>query len=238
MSETRSVTTLQAARDAVTHQRSWFADLRAEVEAGAPLAVVNADSPHELFRSFGVPYVVNQWWASVVAAKQKSAQYLGVLRDRGYPDWIDQYGSLALASSLADDDDPPWGGLPRPTFLVAHLTDDAQRKIFELWARESGAAFFGLSSTVANTIPPSWHETIQHDWEDVIGSDRLDLMVEELRGLIELIEGTTGRRYDEGRLAEVMRLANEQAEWNRRTRDLIAAHLAVVPSRSPTRSRR
>ena len=200
MSETRSVTTLQAAQDAVAHQREWFAGLRAEVEAGAPLAVVNADSPHELFRAFGVPYVVNQWWASIVAAKQKSGQYLAVLRERGYPDWTDQYGSLALASSLAADDDPPWGGLPRPTFLVAHLTDDAQRKIFELWARESGAAFFGLASTVANTIPPSWHKRIQHEWEDVIGSDRLDLMVEELGELVGLIErrpgaGTTRRGW-------------------------------------------
>jgi 2-hydroxyglutaryl-CoA dehydratase, D-component len=222
MSETRSVTTLQAARDAGAFQRVWFAELRERVAAGAPLAVVNADAPHELFRAFDVPYVVNQWWASVVAAKQKSAPYLAALRERGYPDWSDQYGSLALASSLADDDDPPWGGLPRPTFLVAHLTDDAQRKIFELWARETGAVFQPLSATVANEVPPTWHDTIQHDWERVIGTERLDLMVEELRGLIEVIEHTTGRRFQEERLAEVMRLANEQAEWNRRTRDLIA----------------
>ena len=61
-------------------------------------------------------------------------------------------------------------------------------------------------------------------------------MVEELHGLIELIERTTGRRFDAQRLAEVMRLANEQAEWNRRTRDLIARDLARRRSRSPTRS--
>ena len=148
-----------AAKAASVHQRAWFAELHDRVAAGAPLAVVNADSPHELFRSFGVPYVVNQWWASVVAAKQKSGQYLAELRDRGYPDWTDQYGSLALASSFAADDDPPWGGLPRPTFVVAHLTDDAQRKIFELWARESGAVVLRARATVANAIPPSWHET-------------------------------------------------------------------------------
>jgi hypothetical protein len=223
MSETRSVTTLSAAREATSYQRAWFAGLRERVAAGEPFAVVNADSPHELFRTFGVPYVVNQWWASIVAAKQKSGAYLAALRDRGYPDWTDQYGSLALASSLAEDDDPPWGGLPRPSFLVAHLTDDAQRKIFELWARESGAAFYPLSSTVANEIPPSWHETIRHGWEATIGSERLDLMVEELHGLVELLERTTGRRLDHARFREVMRLANEQAEWNRRTRDLIAA---------------
>ena len=217
------MTTLEAARRASAHQRAWFAELRGRVAAGEPFAVVNADSPHELLRSLDVPYVVNQWWAAICAAKQKSGAYLSVLGGRGYPDWSDQYGSLALASSLAEDDDPPWGGLPRPALRVAHLTDEAQRKIFELWARESGAAFYPLSATAASDIPPSWHETIQHDWETTIGTARLDLMVEELRGLVDLIERTTGRRLDEERLAEVMRLANEQAEWNRRTRDLIAA---------------
>jgi hypothetical protein len=222
MSETRSVTTLGAARAASAHQRAWFAEMRERVAAGEPFAVLNADAPHELFRAFEIPYVVNQWWASIVAAKQKSGAYLGALRERGYPDWSDQYGSLALASSVAVDDDPPWGGLPTPTFLVAHLADDAQRKIFELWARESGADFHPLSATVANEIPPSWHDTIQHEWERVIGTERLDLMVDELLALVALIESRTGRRLDEARFAEVMRLANEQAEWNLRTRDLIA----------------
>jgi 2-hydroxyglutaryl-CoA dehydratase, D-component len=223
MSETRSVTTLEAARAASSFQRAWFAETQQRVAAGEPFAVLNADAPHELFRAFDIPYVVNQWWAAIVAAKQKSGRYLGALSERGYPDWSDQYGSLALASSIAPDDDPPWGGLPRPSFLVAHLADDAQRKIFELWAGECGAAFYPLSATVANEIPPSWHDTIQRDWERVIGTERLDLMVEELQGLVELIERQTGRRFDEKRFAEVMRLANEQAEWNRRTRDLIAA---------------
>ena len=100
-----------------------------------------------------------------------------------------------------DDDDPPWGGLPRPTFLVAHLTDDAQRKIFDIWARESGAAFFALSSTVANEIPPSWHETIQHDWE---ADHRQRPSRPHGRGAPRVssrsIETTTGRRFDEASL--------------------------------------
>jgi hypothetical protein len=220
---TRRVNPLEAARAASAHQRAWFAETRARVEAGEPFAVVNADAPHELFRTFDIPYVVNQWWASVCAAKQRSGAYLGVLRDRGYPDWSDQYGSLALASALADDPEPPWGGLPRPTFLVAHLTDDAQRKVFELWARASGATFHPLSAAVANEVRPRWHETIQDDWERTIGSERIDLMVAELHSLIETIERQTGRTFDEERFAETMRLANEQAGWNARTRDLIAA---------------
>ena len=223
MSETRSVTTLEAAKAAAGHQRAWFGDLRERASAGEPIAVVNADSPHEILRTFDIPYVVNQWWASLCAAKQKSASYLGELRERGYPDWSDQYGSLALASSLVDDSDAPWGGLPRPSFLVAQLTDDAQRKVFELWARETGAQFYPLSATTHPDMPLTWHDTIAHDWESTIGSARIDLMVEELRGLVDAISVKTGRRFDEDRFANVMRLANEQAEWNRRTRDLLAA---------------
>ena len=72
-------------------------------------------------------------------------------------------------------------------------------------------------------MPPTWHDTIAHDWESTIGSARIDLMVEELRDLVDAISVTTGRQFDEDRFANVMRLANEQAEWNRRTRDLLAA---------------
>src|SRR5262249_41803132 len=46
------------------------AGLHARVRAGEPLAVVDADTPHELLRTLDVPYVVNQWWASICAAKQ------------------------------------------------------------------------------------------------------------------------------------------------------------------------
>ena len=212
----------ESAKAASAYQRAWFAELREQVAGGAPLLVADADAPHELFRSFDVPYVVNQWWAAIVAAKQKSGAYLDAVGARGYPDWSDQYSSLGLATAIADDDDPPWGGLPRPTFLATQLVADAQRKVFELWARETGATLCAFSATVPNDVPATWHEAIHHDWETVIGSERLDLMVEELHGTVELLERTTGRPFDEARLRQTMRLANEQAEWNLRTRDLIA----------------
>ncbi|MET0246136.1 MAG: 2-hydroxyacyl-CoA dehydratase family protein, partial [Sphingomonas sp.] len=52
-----------------TFQRDWFKGLRDQVASGAPLALVNANSPQEILRAMGVPFVVNQWWASIVAAK-------------------------------------------------------------------------------------------------------------------------------------------------------------------------
>ncbi|MEN9629205.1 MAG: R-phenyllactate dehydratase subunit alpha precursor, partial [Pseudomonadota bacterium] len=58
-------------------QKTWFAELRRDVfEHHKPYAILNADTPHDLFHVMGIPVVTNQWWAAVVAAKRLSADYL------------------------------------------------------------------------------------------------------------------------------------------------------------------
>lgn len=220
----RSDKVLASATAATAYQRSWFVGLRERAAAGEPFALVNADAPQEIFRTMEIPYVVNQWWASVCAAKQRAADYLSLLGTRGYPADEEQYSALAFASSL--DPDPagaPWGGLPRPTIVLAELTGDSQRKIFDLWSMEHGSVFYPLERSVGPDADPRWWERIDEDWEQVIGAERLDLMTGELAGLIRFLETSTGRRFDETRFRQVMALINEQAEHNRATRDLIAA---------------
>ena len=85
-----------------------------------------------------IPYVVVQWWSSVIAAKQKAPGYLRALAAAGYPDDSEQYNSLPLGELLAADDDPPWGGLPRPAIISASLGTDAMRQLFETWAERVG----------------------------------------------------------------------------------------------------
>ncbi|UJW30232.1 2-hydroxyacyl-CoA dehydratase family protein [Saccharothrix sp. AJ9571] len=215
-------TRLPSAAAATAYQRQWFAELKDQVAAGTPLALVNADAPQEIFRAMGIPYVVNQWWASIVAAKQQTQEQLARLRERGYPDYTEQYSSTSLASAFAPDSGP-WGGLPMPSIVLAETTGDASRKIFEVWAGQPGVTFYPLESAAADTVPSRWWELMPHRWEEAVGTDRLDLMTGELHGLIRFLETTTGRRFSERRFTEVMDLVNEQEEWNRRTRDLIAA---------------
>ncbi|WP_431924399.1 2-hydroxyacyl-CoA dehydratase [Amycolatopsis tucumanensis] len=215
------MTRLASASAATAYQKEWFAGLRAQ---DGPLALVNADAPQEIFRAMGIPYVVNQWWASIVAAKRRTQDYLALLRERGYPDYVEQYSSTSLASLF--DPDPanaPWGGLPRPSIVLAETTGDASRKIFDVWDAQPGITFYPLESAAADDVPVRWWELMPRRWEEAIGSDRLDLMVGELEGLIRFLEQTTGRVFSETRFREVMALVNEQQEWNRRTRDLIAA---------------
>ena len=150
-------------------------------------------------------------------------EYLGALAARGYPDDIESYSALALGPVLGDDvADPPWGGLPSADVLLAELTTDATGKIFEVWGHEQGAQVHLVESTVAPLVPRRWFDVIHDDWERVIGTRRLDLTVASFTEVIHHLEATTGRIFDHAVFGDVMRLANEHAEWNRRTRDLLA----------------
>ena len=82
---------------------------------------------------------------------------------------------------------------------------------------------FLLSRTAADPVPDAWWELVPHEWESAFGTARLDLLQAEIETLISWLEERLGRPLDRELLAEAMRLGNEQAEWNRRTRDLIAA---------------
>ncbi|NUS53693.1 MAG: 2-hydroxyacyl-CoA dehydratase [Streptomycetaceae bacterium] len=221
----RSRKTLASAIEATRYQREWFADVRRRVAEGEPFALVSADAPQEIFRAMDIPYVVNQWWASVVSAKQRSAHNMSLLRARGLPDDSEQYSALALGSVLDDPDDPdaPWGGLPRPTIVLGEAGRDAHRKVFDVWGEQPGIHTYRLETAVTPSVRPDWWELMPDRWEEAIGSARLDLMVDELEGLVRFLEVTTGRTLRESRLREVMELVNEQEEYNRRARDLIAA---------------
>lgn len=214
---------LESARRASAHQREWFARLREEVGAGSPYALVNADAPQEILRAMDVPYVVNQWWASLVGAKRMADPSLDVLRAAGYPDDSRQYDAVALGSMGLPEGDAPWGGLPQPDLVIAETSGDAARKVFDLWAESDDTVFYPFERTAAVDAPPQWWDLVPHRWEQAFGAERLDLMVEECWGLVEVLEDLTGRCFELDRLAEVMDLVNQQAEWNRRSRDLLAA---------------
>jgi hypothetical protein len=217
------MTRLTATTAALAHQRAWFGELRERAAAGEPIALVNADAPQEILRAMDIPYVVNQWWASIVTAKQLAVESLAVVASLGYPDDSRQYDVLALGSRGVDDQATLWGGLPKPSIVIAELSGDATGKVFEAWTDDPDIAFFPYERTAAVPAPDRWWERVPHDWRSVFGDDRIGLMADENRQLIGFLEQRTGRRFELERLRSVMDLINEQEELNRRTRDLIAA---------------
>jgi len=217
------VTRLASASAALSHQREWFQQLRAAVADGEKYALVNADAPQEILRAMDIPYVVNQWWASIVTAKQVAAQSLAVVAASGYPDDSRQYDVLALGSRGLDPDQAPWGGLPKPDFVIAELSGDATGKVFEAWTDDPSIGYFAYERTAAITPDGPWWELAPRSWERVFGHDRIALMADENRLLIDFLEERTGRTFQLSKLHEVMELINEQEEFNRQTRDAVAA---------------
>lgn len=213
-------------------QRDWFAELRAQVTAGSPLAVVNANAPQEILRALDIPFVVNQWWASIVAAKQQSGRYFNLLRNAGYPADVEAYSAQGLAAAFDQDgDNAPWGGLPRPSFLQAVTGTDATARLFRHWADETGAELFLYERSIESrwSIPVAWWDLLPDAWDQNLEPERLNLLYGELCSLISRLELATGRRFDPDRFAYIMDLVNEQENYYRRTRDLIAScHPAPV----------
>lgn len=238
---TRSVKLLQAAADFGAYQRGWFAGIRRQVSEGAPFAVVNANAPQEILRALGIPFVVNQWWASIVAAKQQSGRYRRLLADHDYPADIEAYSTQALAAAFdRDDDRAPWGGLPRADFVHAITSSDPTPAIFDALATENKAAPYLYERTVdpRDQIETQWWAVMPDHWDEALEPERLDLLVAELREVIATLETATGRRFDPDRFRAVMDLVNEQEELYRATRDLIArsvpAPISIVDSMPAT----
>ncbi|MEN9684040.1 MAG: hypothetical protein RLZZ427_1791 [Pseudomonadota bacterium] len=239
--EGRSRKSLQSVASFNAYQRDWFAEVRRQVAEGAPFAVVNANAPQEILRALGVPFVVNQWWASIVAAKQQSRRYMGLLRERDFPTNVEAYSAQGLAAAFDDDaENAPWGGLPAPDFVHAVASSDPTLKLFAHWAAATGADPFVYERSIdpRPDLYGDWWARLPQHWDTALEAERIDLMVAELQEVIARIEAATGRTFSSERFAAVMELVNEQEEYYRMTRDLVAqtipAPIGVVDSMPAT----
>jgi benzoyl-CoA reductase subunit B len=213
------VSTVQAA----LKQKTWFAELREQVfSQRRPYAILNGDTPHDLFHLLGVPVVTNQWWAAVVSAKRLAGEYFDAMAARGFHEDLCRYCSLGLATSLIDlGERAPWGGLPKPALLCARLTCDCMRPIFQQWADHFDAPFFALEAPGSSVLPANWWELSRHRWRELGEPHRLDLMVAELRELISVLERIGGQRFREADLAAFLDRVNQQEECFEEARQLI-----------------
>ena len=219
----RSVKQLQSSIEATTYQKEWFRKMRERISEGEPFAIAQADTPHEIFLAMDIPVVPVQWWSAVIAAKRLSPYYFDLMNERGYQRNLCRYCCLPLACTM--DHNPeraPWGGLPKPMVLLAELTCDSLSKIFELWAREYDCYFFPLENTASIAPYSRWWERIKHYCPEVCEPHRLDFKVEELKALIRFLELTAGKTLNHAKFVEVMELVNEEVEYFKKTRDLIA----------------
>jgi benzoyl-CoA reductase subunit B len=216
---------LECTAAAKAFQKAFGAELKTRVvERGEPFAVAQADTPHEIFHAMDIPVVSNQWWSAYISAKRLSERYVGVLDELGFPPNRCSYCSLGLACTLAaDPETAPWGGLPRPTVLVARLTCECIQHVFSAWAHALGSEFFPMEAPAwVNTIP-EWYRHSRTRWEEVYDPQRIDLLAAEIRELIALLERKTGRTFDLRKLDRLMERINEQEALLGETAELVGS---------------
>lgn len=217
------MTELACTAAAKAHQRQWVETLRARLAAGERYAFANADTPLEVFHALDMPVVVNQWWSAVIAARQLAALHLDAARERGFHDRLARYSALPLFAALdGRPDRQPWGGLPPPGLLCARASAPDHAEIFAHWARLTGAPLAMLSAPAHPDPRPAWWTALREDWETGAGSDRIDLMAEEIAGLIALAETVAGRETPPGALAELMERIDRQERLFEEACEIIA----------------
>ena len=206
---------LECTSAATAFQRAFGAELRERVvERGEPFAVAQADTPHEIFHAMDIPIVSNQWWSAYISAKRLSGRYFALLDELGFPPNRCSYCSLGLACSLANDPaTAPWGGLPRPTVLVARLTCDCIQQVFSQWSELLDTEFFAMEAPAWSHSLPEWYRHSHDRWDEVYESGRIELLAAEMHELIALLERKTGRRFDLARLKSLMERINEQERY-------------------------
>lgn len=208
----RSRKDLACTAAATAYQKQFGIELkRRVVDDGEPFAIVQADTPHEIFHVMDIPIVTNQWWSAYISAKQLSSRYFDAMVAKGYPSNSCKYCSLGLACTLANDPSTaPWGGLPTPAVLVARLTCDCIQHVFGQWAQALGSEFFPMEAPAWRHKDGRWFAHSRDRWDEVYQPDRIHLMVKELHDLIRLLENRTGRKFDEAKLHHLMERINEQ----------------------------
>lgn len=211
----RSRKDLACTSEATAFQKAYGRELKQRVvENGEHFVLAQADTPHEIFHAMDIPLVSNQWWSAYISAKQLSTRYFDAMLERGYPENSCKYCSLGLACTLANDPaSAPWGGLPRPALLVARLTCDCIQQVFSQWAQALDTEFFALEAPAWENKDAFWFEHARTDWVNVYDPDRIALMVAEIKELIAVIEGRTGKRFDMDAFTRLMEKINEQESY-------------------------
>jgi len=227
-SGTRARKLLVCTAEAGSYQKRFAGELRARVvDRGEPFALAQADTPHEIFHAMDIPLVSNQWWSAYISAKRLSGKYFQVMDALGYPSNRCRYCSLGLGCTLAADaSSAPWGGLPKPTVMVARLTCECVEHVFSQWAEALGVEFFPMEAPAWQHKSPDWFRHAKDQWEEVYEPHRIALLVEEMHALIELLERKTGRRFDPQQLQRLMVKINEQEAY-------IAEAAAMIASARP-----
>jgi benzoyl-CoA reductase subunit B len=190
--------------------REWFEGLSAAAAEGRGGAYVFVmGSLGELLRVFDLPLVFPEINSLQTAVRHVAHEYLNEAEDFGYSPDICGYVKADVATQRRKGQ-LPMGRIPKPAIAVLTNACNTYVKWAEIWER-----MYGMPAYVLDV--PGTREAGGQTWRGNrdFENDRR-YVAAQLRELIELLEMTTGRRFDIDRLREGMKHANTMNRgWKR-----------------------
>ncbi len=184
--------------------REWFATLTGAAERGEPTAYVFVmGSIAEVLRAFDMHLVFPEINSLQTAVRRVAHEYLNTAEDYGYSPDICGYVKADVGVQLRGGQHP-MGKIPKPSLAILTNACNTYLKWGEIWERMYQPKVFALDAPGSRSASTQNCGASNPDFEH----DR-KYVEYQLRELITVCEGITGKKFDIDRLRETMRYTNE-----------------------------
>jgi len=200
----------------------WQKNTKAKIIAGEHWGICCINEAEEIFLAMDIAYVFAfRGWSSNIPRQQ----FEQIMDQKEYNRCY-LCGQGLASTILQDPRMEPIGEKVKPPVIIRSTDCAIGLRLSETWAKEYNAPFFPLQlcyfdGITKQPVPRRWEKLRDH-WDEVIDARKIDLKVEELKELIKFLEITTGKTFSMNKLMKIMELVNEQNDYFRKARDLIA----------------
>ena len=201
-------------RDGAALFQEWFTELNQTAETGGQAAYVFVmGSMAELLRVFDLPIVMPEINSLQTAVRRVAHDYLNLAEDYGYSPDICGYVKADVAVQLKHGEHP-MGRIPPPSLAVLTNACNTYIKWAEIWERMYHIPIFTLDI-------PGTRACGKQTWpgDPDFENDRKYVLA-QIKELITVCEGVTGKEFDIDRLRENMHHANVMSRGWRRVLEL------------------
>jgi benzoyl-CoA reductase subunit B len=201
-------------RDGAALFQKWFTELNQTAETGGQAAYVFVmGSMAELLRVFDLPIVMPEINSLQTAVRRVAHEYLDQAEDYGYSPDICGYVKADVAVQLRHGEHP-MGRIPPPALAVLTNACNTYIKWAEIWERMYHIPIFTLDI-------PGTRSCGKQTWpgDSDFENDR-QYVLAQIKELITVCEGLTGKKFDIDRLRETLQHANAMSRGWRRVLEL------------------
>ncbi len=177
--------------------RQHYKRLHEAADRGEPIAYVMVGYPQEILRAMKVNCAYTENYAAVCASKQAALPFLNQSESDGFSRDLCSYAQawIGYTSELAKSKDPktlgaPWGGLPKPSFLLGRGQCEAGYKGYQCLSRYLDLPMFVYDSKLIE------HPT-GFDWEDKeVQKRHISYVKGQIQEAVTFLEKVMGKKIN------------------------------------------